>query len=162
MESLRRIAGRCIEQRLPRLLCLRIGCSQRCVDLVGTSFWPPWFRPCRAVFRKTTTKVRSYVTRLLWFRPWRIVFWKNTTKVPSYVTCETFVKYSTLSIFTSWVECSTLAGRQVVKAIYYPHHIAFENMQNVLSLLEGRVRIGQKRIPEKVLKSSRTIHLLQR
>ena len=36
---------------------------------------------------------------------------KNTTKVPSYVTRRTFVNYSTLNIFTSWVERFTLAGR---------------------------------------------------
>ena len=141
MESPRRIAGGCIEQRRPCLLCLKIGRSQCCVDPAAAPVRPPWFRPWRMFFFNTT-KVPSYVTRGSWFRPWRVVFWKNTTKVPSYVTRGTFVKYSTLNIFTSWVERSTLAGRQVVKTIYYPHHIAFQNMQNVLSFLKYWLRIG--------------------
>ena len=63
-------------------------------------------------------------------------------------------------IFTSCVECYTLAGRQAIKSSYYPQYIAYQNMHNFVSFLKYWVGIEQKWLPGDVFKFSWTVHLL--
>ena len=63
-------------------------------------------------------------------------------KVSRYVLAGCMI-FNTLR-FTKYVETLALAARQAVKTSYYPHQIAYQNMQNCLSFLQYPIRIGQR------------------
>ena len=72
------------------------------------------------------------------------------TLLPSYVTRENQVArgtYSTLNIFTSWVDGLALADMHVVKTSYHPHQITYQNMQNFLSFLNIGSELGRSDYP---------------